>query len=348
MVSGPRSPAARGGYALVLSLLLVLALAVLTAGMAVVAARESAIRRTAVLRVEARVRAESAVRAAIAAWSTRAAAAFAIGSEHLVTSGAGEEVRVRRLDSDLFMVTAVARDRLPAAGGPSVLTQGAAALVATLDRDRALYPAAAATMDEVARVSEGTVSGHDSCALLPPRAGLRADTAHIEGGAVVEGDPPTTSEPGLDDPLRDLPLDAIAELRPAGRVGTPRPLAAGADCLDHPWNWGSPDPAHPCAGRVPLVLVAEGLLVRGGSGQGVLIAPGDLTLAGGFSFQGLVITRGSLRIENASVSGAIRAGRLELRGGTVSFDSCHLRRALDSAPLDRAFRPPGRWWVPPF
>jgi len=115
--------------------------------------------------------------------------------------------------------------------------------------------------------------------------------------------------------------------------GTPMPEESGGRCLtDSSWNWGDPDrPYRSCSAHLPLIGSESDLIVDGGSGQGVLVVDGDLTLRGDTRFHGLVLTTGVLRLLDTSrLEGfALTYGGLEIdAGGEVVGSACWAVRAL--------------------
>src|SRR6266702_9001165 len=79
------------------------------------------------------------------------------------------------------------------------------------------------------------------------------------------------------------------------------PIAVGAVCQAsaNPANWGDPNraiPAGACETYFPTIHVLGDLRVTTGSGQGVLLVDGDFTVAGNFTFTGVVIARGGLKM----------------------------------------------------
>jgi len=104
-------------------------------------------------------------------------------------------------------------------------------------------------------------------------------------------------------------LESLASTSVTGR-GTPTPSVADGACLGtDPWNWGDPvDDSGPCHDFMPLIADAGSLTVDGGTGQGILVVLGDLTITSGGEFHGVVLVRGSLTLEGgASVVGLARA-----------------------------------------
>lgn len=111
-------------------------------------------------------------------------------------------------------------------------------------------------------------------------------------------------------------------------------------------NWGGA--AVPgCARYFPVVFARGNLRLIGGSGQGVLLVTGDLSVDGGFSFDGLVIVGGRLVVEGsgARFGGTVRARTATLSASTAGsaelvFSRCAVANALipNAAPNPLAER----------
>ena len=178
-------------------------------------------------------------------------------------------------------------------------------------------------------------------------------------GASVTGSPPLVmgaarADSAANQRLAGLMIAEIALIADRFETGSlqPAPVMAGSACdTTAPGNWGAPlAPSHACADWFPLIYAPGDLSVSGGSGQGLLVVAGDLTLAG-TSFHGVVHVGGRLRATRSTIHGAVRTA-----GGTgapadlrIAHSACSLWRAFERSPaLRRAYRPPGRWWLPPF
>jgi hypothetical protein len=140
---------------------------------------------------------------------------------------------------------------------------------------------------------------------------------------------------------------------PPGRYVGVRPSYSGSACqLQDIRNWGAPNaPGTPCDHHRPVILVQGDLEVDGGVGQGTLLVEGDLLLGGGFTFAGLILVGGDLRIRGRGtrVVGAVQvggpAGGVSTHlGGEVRIDyaPCLVRNAM--AAGGRATPLPSRAW----
>jgi hypothetical protein len=124
---------------------------------------------------------------------------------------------------------------------------------------------------------------------------------------------------------------------PAGPV-TPGPSFAGRDCLRAlQTNWGDPRSlANACGTYLPIIHTTGDLTVLGGTGQGILVVDGDLTVSGGFSFEGLILVGGGLTVAGAGgrITGAVQVDDERAEGSEVvgpaslNYSSCALSRAL--------------------
>ena len=109
-----------------------------------------------------------------------------------------------------------------------------------------------------------------------------------------------------------------------GAPGTPLP----------PLGWGDSARPSACERYHPFVRVAGNLVGPTGSGQGVLLIDGDLTVTGSFTWAGLLVVRGRLTVTGAGfdVTGALVLlgdDHHQLDGATtIAWSSCALRSAM--------------------
>jgi hypothetical protein len=133
---------------------------------------------------------------------------------------------------------------------------------------------------------------------------------------------------------------AFADKTIPGSTGpiAPGPSSSGRDCQRNlPTNWGDPASlAKPCGTYFPIIHWTGNLTVYGGTGQGILVVDGDLTVSGGFTFDGLVLVGGGLTIAGAGVrmTGAIQVDDERGKGSEVvgpsslKYSRCALARSL--------------------
>jgi hypothetical protein len=134
--------------------------------------------------------------------------------------------------------------------------------------------------------------------------------------------------------------------------GTPGPLLRGGRCGGGAWSWGDPaGGSGPCADRWVTRRAPGYLFMSVGVGQGLLAVEGDLTLASGGRFRGLVLVGGALVLRD----GAVLEGMGRARGGLavdatsrVRGSRCTALRALAEAAhwISRPILPAGGAWAP--
>ncbi|MFQ5536172.1 MAG: hypothetical protein ACE5GJ_01850 [Gemmatimonadota bacterium] len=110
-----------------------------------------------------------------------------------------------------------------------------------------------------------------------------------------------------------------------------------ADCAPgDPGGWGDPEnPRGSCHGRMAVHVRDGDLTLRGGSGQGVLVVRGDLTLGPGVGFYGLAFVEGTLLVtSHAALYGLVRTGggTVVESGGTVARSDCAVAAVLAAVP----------------
>jgi len=195
-------------------------------------------------------------------------------------------------------------------------------------------------------------------AVARPGVAMATGATLSAGGASVTGNPPVVPAAARADSaahqrfgvLSRAEAALIADRLETGSI-TPAPVLAGTVCdTTAPGNWGAPlAPSHACADYFPLIHASGDLSVTGGAGQGLLVVAGDLTLAG-TSFHGVIQVGGRLLANNSTIHGALRTagGTGTPAGLRITHSACSLWRAFERSPeLRRAYRPPGRWWLPP-
>lgn len=332
----------RGGFVLVLTLLLLLALTLLAHGLLTLA--------------------QTHRRAGAAAWTARArdwgARALVVrevlaldsltrqdGTRAVTWEGGQGEVAHRVLSPELVLVESRVDSAGTSRAAGLVWALDAAVRVASLPRavEVGRWPDAA-TLGRV----EVEATGVDGCApdTVPGGAGRAGVDLRDPGEAFASGEPPG--------------LGLLAGYAIAGRLaplptplGTPSPTLDGEACGDEPWNWGDPTGAvAACAGRQAAVWWPGDLRVVGGVGQGLVAVGGNLVLddarVGGLLLVGgdLVLTGGAVLEGVARVGGELRVGD----GAVVRGRPCAAHAALQAAartgaPLSAPYVLPRPGWI---
>jgi hypothetical protein len=140
---------------------------------------------------------------------------------------------------------------------------------------------------------------------------------------------------------------------PGGSVVTPAPTLAGGACDTLPSdNWGDPD-GGACASHLPVIKVAGDLTILGGKGQGVILAGGDVVIAGGARFHGVIVAGDDIvtGAGGAAVLGAVLAGDSRRSpgdhsvigaGAVIRRSACRVNLARYAAASPVRVRQ--RWW----
>jgi hypothetical protein len=246
-------------------------------------------------------------------------------------------------------------------------------------------PGALLTRGQVNGGANATIDGTNTtpptwapyCTTLPPddEAGVVVDDAmggtnpSIQGSGVVAGDPPSEEDPTVvDDTFTDFDnltwteLVAIAQIEGKDVTGQGSPITSvqpsetGGRCnTADPLNWGDTVPTAPCGGYFPLIYHSGPLRLNANAyGQGILLVQGDVELAGGFQFFGIIITQGtfSTGVGTNRVIGSVMASNAadvsEFLGGNseIIYSRCAITRSvLNNAALSRARPMEIRSWV---
>jgi hypothetical protein len=190
-----------------------------------------------------------------------------------------------------------------------------------------------------------------------PTAGVASpDTMRIVAPAAgITGTPPLLPDSTVPARIASLAATLVADIvLPAGAIVTPGPVVNAGVCDTlAALNWGDPG-GGACGTHLPVIQALGDLTVRGGTGQGIIIASGDIVFEGGAVFAGLVVAHddyvtgsGGGMVLGAVLAGDARRGpgdySVVATGGLIRRSSCRLRQArLAAAPPVRL---KDRWWV---
>ncbi len=293
----------RNGFALVFTIFALVLIAALVTGAFFAAEQELRVARNGADAQRALAAAEAAADLAIAGWDGSRLNAMTAGDSQEVgvslpagSSPAGAVVL--RLNAQLFLVRATGGD--PAAGTSRTIGR-----VVRLDRPGL---AVRAVVSVLTTADPGVASSTDGADQDPP--GWTCDTlvrATVPG--VVVGPWP-------------VEWDSLAAL---ARTAVD-PSAVQAEL----------------GAGVPLVLARGDVTLTGGRGRGLLLVDGDLTIQGGFEFDGVVVVRGAVTmtgsagtVRGAVVAAAVRASAASPGTALLSYSSCTVNRALETAAVAR-------------
>lgn len=309
--------------------------------------------------------AEAGVTEALANTDPTALEAMVVGGPALdlgtVTLGGRVSVsrQVSRLTSTVFLIRALGSKS--DAGGRPLATRALGSMAHLVTPNIAIN-AGLTALGRVVINGNATVSGHDAtppswseppaidCPAPQDRAGVIYNGTLSQGGSsVINGNPPTLSDPSLDannifGPTTFDQLKALRTLTLTGNVSGLAPSLTGNPPVCNAAiqnNWGAPtDRTSPCFTYFPIVYHMGDLSLSGsGSGQGILLVEGNLNAQGRIDFYGPVIVTGSVNVrgtggDDVKFYGGILARDVSLDdnrltgNATVNYSSCAIRRAL--------------------
>jgi hypothetical protein len=237
-----------------------------------------------------------------------------------------------------------------------------------LDMPPDAVDAALGAADSVRVVGTGAVIGTDSvealpgCGVVTATAGVAApDTMRVCDGACgiagpgITGTPPLLADSSVTQRVTSVTSSVTPDIVvPAGAIITPSPVTIGSLCDTlAATNWGDPG-GGACRMHLPVINALGDLTVRGGMGQGIIVANGDVRFENGALFAGLVVAAddfltgtGGGTVLGAVLSGDVRRGTGDhtriASGGTVRRATCRIRQARLAAATPLRVR--DRWWA---
>jgi len=149
-------------------------------------------------------------------------------------------------------------------------------------------------------------------------------------------------------------LAATATITLGAGTYAPAPAVVGAVCNTAvATNWGDgANKAAPCGFYFPIIHLTGNTTLSGGQGQGILLADGNLTLSGSFTFYGVVIARGSFSTVpggSSKIYGSVMAQSINLATTSfsgdvvINYSNCALTQALQYTGVTALNR--SRSWV---
>jgi hypothetical protein len=196
------------------------------------------------------------------------------------------------------------------------------------------------------------------------------DSSLVTGGKGATGNPPIDEDSTIVDStftdFGNLTWDELVDVaKIEGKDLTPLgstingigPTVVGGRCdTGDLLNWGDTVPTNTCGSYFPLIYHGGPTmnLQANSYGQGILLVDGDLQLAGGFTFMGIIIVQGTFTTGSGTnrVYGSVMASNSadltqSMSGtGEIHYSRCTIMRAvLNNAALSRARPLAQRSWV---
>ena len=197
----------------------------------------------------------------------------------------------------------------------------------------------------------------------PTIAGVRAKNAGdvVNSSGQVSGSPNVLVSPSMDSTTfmqygstSYAQLASRANLTLAAGSYAPAPVVAAGVCNKTiTTNWGDGNtPANPCGAYYPIIHLTGNVTLTNGQGQGILLADGNLTAGGNFTFYGVMIVRGAFStVAGGSVKiyGSVLAQSLNLAStamtgdAVINYSSCAMANALQAT--SNAVMNRSRGWI---
>lgn len=354
------------GIALVAAIVALVVIGALVAGTFFVSSLEQKTAENSVDAAEAYQAAEAGIVKNVANWDTGnnllATDAGTTIAQDSVATGTYFNVTISRLNSSLFLLKSV--------GTRNGTTQSLAMVLRTVT----VNPSVGAAVTAKGNVSVGgnasivgtntTPTGWSGCATAPDMGGIRTSgTVSTNGNPTISGSPARIqNDSSVNDAMFQNPFNqfkAMATMSLPGGSGSgnyvtyngmsPSTTGSPARCnRTDQNNWGEPlrtgSYTPQCTTYSPIIYFDGNAKVTNGRGQGILLINGDLSIAGNFSWTGLVIAIGQVKTGNGTsqVTGAIMANNADIGDQTnfsgtpvVSYSKCAIDYVLNSSAVAR-------------
>jgi Tfp pilus assembly protein PilX len=218
-------------------------------------------------------------------------------------------------------------------GSKAVVSVVVSLYAAALDSPATIYSKG----DVTGNGSSLTVDGNDQCATpstaLAPIFTKDPATTSLNGSPTLTGSPSTPQHGTL-----DIDIASIIEQLKIGAdytltEDTNNTTYGDASHYKTVYSWPD-DPEHPNE---------NGIKLNNLTGYGILLIKGDLVLGGGFEWNGIIITTGSVTLNGGgagiNIRGQVFSGTSTLTdvtingGNSIKYDSCNVSNALNTKAL---------------
>lgn len=369
----PRSPA-RKGFAMALALGAIVVIGLLIAGVQFTTNQQVAAGQSSRAQEHAFRLAELGLVTSLANWdavairasTTTAGAPATVLTKSSLTLPANTtvnsvDVTVTRLNDVLYQVTSEAD---VGAGTKDRSVRSVSQLVRLLETQLNIL-GALTVVGETKIGGSSLIDGNDqnptgwTCdSEQPAKAGIAISDASLISTSgctnlnCVDGDPKVLATADAADPdtyfkYGDTSWDQLVAMATLTMTTNPSPapvLTADGKCdRTVNTNWGDVGrwtPTRACESYYPIIYYPGSAHLTGGTGQGILLVAGDLSVQGGFKFYGPVIVRGRLITQGTGghFNGAVMAANVNLAensvlgNAVVNYSSCAVESALSNIP----------------
>lgn len=179
-----------------------------------------------------------------------------------------------------------------------------------------------------------TVNGNDACGAgtaLAPIYTKDPATTNLNGSPTLSGSPSTPQHgaldldiPGYIDSLKANATTTLTDDQNGGTYGSASNYVTVYSDTDNPPN-------------------NQGLKLQNVTGYGTLLVKGDLTLGGGFQWNGIILATGSVTLNGGgggiNIQGLVFTGTSTLTdvtingGNVIGYDSCKVKKSFAASPL---------------
>jgi len=355
------------GIALVVAIVALVVIGAIVAGTFFISSLEQKTAENSVDAAQAYQAAEAGIVKNVANWDTGNNLLATDGgttiAQDSVAPGTYFNVTISRLNSSLFFLRSVGT------------RNGATQTLGMVLRTVTINPGVNAAVTAKGNVSVGgnasidgtntNPPGWSGCASAPNKGGIRTSgTVSTNGNPTIAGSPATIqNDSSVNNALFQGPFNefkAMATMSLPGGNGNgnyvtytgmvPSTTGSPAKCnRTDANNWGEPlrtggGYVPECATYSPIIYFDGNVKVTTGRGQGILLVNGDFSIAGNFSWTGLVIVIGQVKTGNgtSNVSGAIMANDANIGDQTsfsgtpvVSYSKCAIDYVLNNTAIAR-------------
>ena len=192
----------------------------------------------------------------------------------------------------------------------------------------------------------GCTGGSDEPAIVDS-TGMVTTTGPCAGQSCLSGSSRVVTDIGIDSleflDFRTVSYSGLASAATkivSGSVSIGPSYSIGPTCqVSDNYNWGSPeDPSGACGGYFPIIHATGDLDITGGTGQGLLLVDGNLTLSGSARFYGVIVVQKSVSLTGGEINGSVFIRNADGTGSTINgtrirYSRCAVLKAAAGASL---------------